>query len=244
VRVGVISPYELSRKGLCSLISSCSNCALVLELPSIPEDLDIARKAQPEVLLFQTSGCVSDLDAVSRLHKLVPKIKILLYVDKADEETELQALRAGACGCISRSIDLNTLLKAFDFVGRGELWVSRHVATRVIEKLAQAESANNTTSNELTCREWEILALLSSGSRNKEIASALSVSENTVKTHLGIIYRKINVDCRLAATLYYFQHARSDGEIPLRSASRRAERKKDDVALIKTSSRPPNEFPS
>jgi DNA-binding NarL/FixJ family response regulator len=197
----------------------------VLELPNIPEDLDIPRKAHPEVLLVQTNGCVSDLDGVSRLHKLVPKIKILLYVDKADEETELQALRAGACGCVSRSIDLNSLLKAFDFIARGELWVSRHVAARVIEKLVQTESANSVPSNGLTCREREILALLATGSRNKEIAGALSVSENTVKTHLGIIYRKINVDCRLAATLYYFQHAKSDGEFPPESASHRTKRK-------------------
>ena len=214
MRVGVISPYELSRKGLCSLISSWSNCALVLELPSIPEDLDILRKAHPEVLLLQTNGCASGFDGVSRLHKLVPKIKILHYVDESDEETELQALRAGARGCVSRSIDLNTLLKAFDTVGRGELWVSRRVATRAVEKLMQTESGNGASSNGLTRREWQILALLATGSRNKEIASALSVSENTVKTHLGTIYRKINVDCRLAATLYYFQHGKSDGDSP------------------------------
>jgi DNA-binding NarL/FixJ family response regulator len=197
----------------------------VLELPSIPEDLDILRKVHPEVLLLQTNGCVSDLDGVSRMHKLVPKIKILHYVDEADEETELQALRAGARGCVSRSIDLNTLLKAFDFVGRGELWVSRRVATQAVEKLVQTESANSTTSNGLTRREWEILALLATGSRNKEIASSLSVSENTVKTHLGTIYRKINVDCRLAATLYYFQHEKSNGEFPFKSASSQAKRK-------------------
>jgi len=225
MRVGVISPYELCRKGLCSLIRSCSNCVLVLELPSIPEDLDIPRKANPEILLLHTGGGVADLDDVSRLHKLVPKLKILLYVDKADEETELLALRAGARGCVSRSIDLNTLLKAFDFVGRGELWVSRQMAARALEKLVLTESANSTTSNGLTRREWEILALLATGSRNKEIASALSVSENTVKTHLGSIYRKINVDSRLAATLYYFEHGKSDGEFPLKSELPWARRK-------------------
>jgi DNA-binding NarL/FixJ family response regulator len=229
VRVGVISPYELARKGLCSLISSCPSCALVLELPNIPEDWEIARKAHPEILLVQTDGSVPDLDSVARLHRLVPKTKILLYVDKPDEEMELRALQAGACGCVSRSIDLNTLLKAFEFIGRGELWISRHAATRAIEKLAQAASPNGATSNELTSREWDILALLATGSRNKEIATALSVSENTVKTHLGAIYRKINVDCRLAATLYYFQHANSNGRIPREPPSNGSRRKPEDV---------------
>jgi DNA-binding NarL/FixJ family response regulator len=107
--------------------------------------------------------------------------------------------------------------------------VSPGAATRAIGALARTESAESTTSNELTHREWEILALLAKGSRNKDIATALSVSENTVKTHLGIIYRKINVDCRLAATLYYFRHARSEEESPRKSATPRAKRKKGDV---------------
>jgi len=68
------------------------------------------------------------------------------------------------------------------------------------------------STNRLTRREWEILASVANGARNKEIANRLSISENTVKTHLLTIYRKIGVDCRLAATLYYFEHAKSNGQ--------------------------------
>ena len=226
MRVGLISPYELTRKALCCLITSSSNYVPVLDLPSIPKDLGILQKAQLEVLLYQTNGGGSDLEVVSQLHLDLPKIKILLILDKSDEETEMEALRAGAFGCISCSINPDTLLKALTVAGRGEVWVSQRVATRAILALAQTQSAESATSQELTCREWEILALLAKGSRNKEIANALSVSENTIKTHLGIIYRKINVDCRLAATLYYFRHAKSHGEIPHKSTSRQAKRKK------------------
>jgi DNA-binding NarL/FixJ family response regulator len=183
-----------------------------LELPTVPEDVEVLRKAQPEVLLFQASGDAADFEIVSRLRNLTPEIKTLLLIDSADEEVEFQAIRAGGCGCISNASDLNTLLKAIAVVGRGEIWVSRRVATQLIRKLAQSETSDGPTSNGLTPREWKVLGLLASGLRNKEIASRLSVSENTVKTHLYTIYRKINVDCRLAATLYYFQNVRSDGE--------------------------------
>jgi DNA-binding NarL/FixJ family response regulator len=74
----------------------------------------------------------------------------------------------------------------------------------------QPETPVSVTSNGLTPREWKVLGLLAGGSRNKEIANRLSVSENTVKTHLYTIYRKISVDCRLAATLYYFQNVKPD----------------------------------
>jgi DNA-binding NarL/FixJ family response regulator len=199
---------------MCALLSSRANFNVVLELPNIPEDMDILLQAQPDILLFHTSGGVSDLEVLSRVCKLTPKIKVLLMLDEPDEEIEFRAIKAGAHGCVSKAIDLDTLFKAIDLIGRGELWISRPKLTRLIGKFAQSDSADRTTLNGLTGREWEILALLAGGSRNKEIANRLSLSENTVKTHLNTIYRKINVDCRLAATLYYFERAKSDRKLP------------------------------
>jgi DNA-binding NarL/FixJ family response regulator len=215
---------------MCALLTSSKKCSVVLELPTIPEDLDALHKAQPEVLLFHTHGSDGDFEALSRLRNQMPEIKVLFFLDAPDEEIEYQAIRAGVCGCVSNASDLDTLLKAIGAVGRGEIWVSRRVATRLINKLAQSEAADSTTSNGLTRREWTVLGLLATGTRNKEIANRLSVSENTVKTHLYTIYRKINVDCRLAATLYYFQHARSDGDYSPKPAPRQAKPKRKDAA--------------
>jgi DNA-binding NarL/FixJ family response regulator len=212
MRLAVISRLSLSRKGLCALLASSKHCSIVLELPGIPEDLEVLRKAQPEVLLYHGNGGAGDFEAVSRLSNLAPEIKTLLLADSADEEMEFQAIRAGGCGCVSNASDLNTLLKALGAVGRGEIWVSRRGASRLIRYLAQAGTPESSTSNGLTPREWKVLGLLATGSRNKEIANRLSVSENTVKTHLYTIYRKIHVDCRLAATLYYFQNVKADEE--------------------------------
>jgi len=228
MRLGIISSYELFRKGLCALIASRPNCSLVLDLPDVPEDLDILRSAQPEVLLLQCNGGAADLEVVSRLHNLLPKVKILLEIDKADEETELLALRAGARGCVSKSISLDTLLRAFVVIGRGEYWVTQGVATHAISKLVHPDTADSTNSSGLTPREWEILALLAKGARNKDIATSLSVSENTVKTHLLTIYRKVNVDCRLAATLYYFEHAKQNGKLHGKAVPAPAKRYKAD----------------
>ena len=230
MRVGVISRLSLSRRGLCALLASSKNCSVVLDLPGIPEDVEVLRKAQPDVLLVHGTGGDSDFEVVSRLHSLTPEIKILLFLDSADEEIEFQAIRARGSGCVSNASDLDTLLKAISAIGRGEIWVSRQVASRLITRLAQSESPDGLSSNGLTPREWKVLGLLASGTRNKEIANRLSVSENTVKTHLYTIYRKINVDCRLAATLYYFQHANSNGKAPPKSAAPRGKLKKNDDA--------------
>ena len=228
MRLGVISRLSLSRKGLCALLTSSKRCSIVLELPCIPEDVEVLRKAHPDVLLLHTSGDAGDFEVISRLRNLMPEIKMLLLLDSADEDMEFQAIRAGVCGCVSNASDLNTLLTAIGAVGRGEIWVSRGVASRLIKNLAHSEGSEASTSNGLTPREWKVLGLLASGSRNKEIANRLSVSENTVKTHLYAIYRKIHVDCRVAATLYYFQNVKADGESSRRSAAPRAKPKTGD----------------
>lgn len=239
MRLGVISRLSLSRRGLCALLASSKACNIVLDLPAVPEDMDVLRKAQPEVLLLHANGSESDFESVSRLRDLTPEIKVLLFMDAADEEMEFQAVRAGSRGCVSNASDLDTLLKAIGVIGRGEIWVSRRVASRLISKMSEAPDTPN--SNGLTPREWKVLGLLASGSRNKEIANRLSVSENTVKTHLYTIYRKINVDCRLAATLYYFQHAKSEGQPSPKAAALAGKQKKKATARPQQDELPPEE---
>jgi DNA-binding NarL/FixJ family response regulator len=211
-----------------------------LELSNVPEDVEILRKAQPEVLLFHVSGGNSDVEVISRLRNLAPEIKVLLFLDAADEELEFQTIRAGGSGCVSNASDLETLVKALGAVGRGELWVSRRGASRIIARLAQAQAPDGPAANGLTTQEWKVLGLLASGSRNKDIANRLSVSENTVKTHLYTIYRKINVDCRLAATLYYFQHVKSDGKSSHTSSEYRAKPKKKATHTVRGDESPSN----
>jgi len=230
MRLGVISRLSLPRKGLCALLTSSKRCSVVLELPGIPEDMEVIRQARPEVLLYHADGDAGDFEVVSRLCSLTPEIKVLLLLDSADEEMELQAIRAGSCGCVSNASDLNNLLKALGVVGRGELWVSRRAASQLIRNLALAETPENSASNGLTPREWKVLGLLASGTRNKEIANRLSLSENTVKTHLYAIYRKIDVDSRLAATLYYFQNAEAHDEASRKSIAPHTKPNPEDVA--------------
>ena len=212
MKLGIVSRSSLSRKGLSAMLASEAGHSVVLDLPSLPDDFEIITKAQTELLLYHPCGEDSDLEKISRLRTLVPKVKILLFLDAADDDTEFRAIRAGCCGCIPRDCDLDVILKAIEVMGRGEIWVNQRVATRFITKLVQSETTDKMSSSGLTRREWEILTMLARGSRNKEIAILLSVSENTVKTHLNTIYRKLDVDCRLAATLYYFRQTKLGGE--------------------------------
>jgi DNA-binding NarL/FixJ family response regulator len=105
---------------------------------------------------------------------------------------------------VSKESEPEILEKALRAVGQGEIWASHRLATLIIMKSLPGKEEEE----ELTQREWEILALVSSGHQNKEIASRLSISSNTIKAHLSAIYKKLQVRTRLGAALHYFQQAK------------------------------------
>lgn len=199
----------------------------VCELSSPIEQLDALRKAQPQILLIEVVDPDEAINWVIKLRKLVPELRTLLLADCDDHDLELKALRGGSCGVVSSQFELKDLERALKAVANGELWVSHHVATSIIEAALSFRQANENDTGDsnriLSRREWEVLTLVSSGYRNKEVAARLGISENTVKTHLQTIYKRLHVDSRLAAALHYYHEEAQ--EQARRSA--RAEFRKD-----------------
>ncbi len=212
VNIGVVSPWTLTRKGLCALLAPIKEARVVLDVDSALENFELIQKSRPDILLLDILSPASDLEIVSQVRKLFPETRIILLVDDADEEFQLRAIRAGARGCVSKRSEPQVLVKSLKVVGQGEIWVSHHMASRIIGEFMRFQDAGQAEPSDLTQREWEILALVANGCRNKEIASRLFISENTIKTHLYAIYKKLQVSNRLGAALYYFHQARQEGD--------------------------------
>ena len=211
--VGVASTHSITRKALCALLASVPQVNKVLEVANPLEHVESLRKIHDGTLLFDAANPAVDLETVARTRKLVPEVKILLLAPGVDEELELRTIKAGAQGCISREADPQFLTKALAAVDRGEVWVSQRVASRIIEEFVRSrdKSDKGLKSSELSSREWEILALVAQGLRNKRIADQLCVCESTIKTHLYSIFQKLAISSRLEATLYYYHHLKRDG---------------------------------
>jgi DNA-binding NarL/FixJ family response regulator len=105
------------------------------------------------------------------------------------------------------------LEEALRVVRQGEVWVSQQASSQLVKKLVHRGGQKENEIEELTRREWETLALVAAGNRNKEIANRLCVSENTVKAHLYAIYRKLHVSTRMGAALFFFQYSSQPGGI-------------------------------
>ena len=218
--IALVSPRRIIRKGLCTLLAQKDSVRIVADVDNAIDSFDLIRRSQPDVLLVECTNLANDLDTLARLRMLLPETKVLLLSESPSEDFECRAIQAGARGCIPKEADLSALDRALQVVGKGEIWVSRHLATHLIESVIRGSEENGAESKALTDREWQILAFVAQGQRNKEIAGHLCVSENTVKTHLAAIYKKLRVTTRLEAELHFFHDSSRNGHGPVASPKR------------------------
>jgi len=136
-------------------------------------------------------------------------IKILLIGNNWSEESQINSLVSGVSGYCEANTFSSSLLKAANTILLGDIWVHRDLVPRIIERLIQLNAAHNlaiappTSTNlpALSQRELAVAKLLGQGENNKIIASALNISERTVKAHLTSIFTKFNVKNRVHLAL-------------------------------------------
>jgi two-component system response regulator DegU len=207
MNIGIISPRVLFRKGLRALLESVRDFQVTLETGRPADAFKLPEFARTKVLLIDALNLVEGFEASAQIQQHSPDTMTLLLTDHTDAELELRAFKAGCQGSISWESRPELLEKALRVVSQGEVWISLQASSQLVNKLVRRASQDDSEIEELTKREWEILVLVAAGNRNKEIASQLCVSENTVKTHLYAIYRKLHVSTRMGAALFFFQHA-------------------------------------
>jgi DNA-binding NarL/FixJ family response regulator len=147
---------------------------------------------------------MSGVDCTRHLKQLCPSLQILILTVYEDNERVFGALKAGASGYLLKRSDPADILHAIQEVKQGGAPMSSQIARRVVQSFR--ETANGTLKDQkLSQREEEILQHLSKGYSTKEIADRLSVSVNTVRTHLQHIYEKLHVRSRTEAVVKFLK---------------------------------------
>jgi DNA-binding NarL/FixJ family response regulator len=218
MNLGVTSPRQLVRKSLCALLTGLDGVSSVLEISSPLDSPELLRKAALDIVLVDAFEPTADLEVLSHLRSVLPGTALLVLIEEhEDQDYQCQAISRGARGFISRDCAPEVLEKALRAMAKGEMWITHRIATRVIGKLLQREPDGSPQQAALSPREHDILALLAEGYRNKEIASMLSVSDNTIRAHIASLYRKLQVSGRVEAALYYYGKGKKNGRPPLTS---------------------------
>ena len=157
--------------------------------------------APPDVVLMDIHlPGMSGIACVGRLRTLLPKLQILMLTRFEESDTIFQALRAGASGYLVKNIPPAEMVQAIEQVHAGGAPMSMQIARKVITHFQGIPKPPDGIDS-LTSREQEVLQLLAKGRLQKNIASTMGISVNTLRSHLRSIYEKLHVHSRSEAML-------------------------------------------
>ena len=208
VKVVLVDDQELVRSGLRRILRRKDGFEIVAECGDGSEVEEAVRRHRPDVVVMDLRmRDVDGIEATRRLtlHATAPPVLVLTTFD--DDELLSGALRAGAAGFVLKDSPAEQLVHAVRTVATGAAVLDPAVTSRVLDAYRSSpHGASAGPPPELTARELDVLCLVGRGLSNAEIASELTISEVTVKSHIGRIFTKLDLRDRAAAIVYAFDH--------------------------------------
>ena len=211
-RVLIAHSHNLFREGLHQILRNEKDVEIVGVAVNGIQIISVINELKPDIVLHDIN--VPGMETAQILSLIKSKgIKSLVITTSTDDNTIIIAIRAGARGYLSVNTSIGDLTKAIRAVHRGEMWIERKMVAKIIEEDAKKDSITKTKRQQvsvkkelLTPREQDVLALLTEGYTNKEIANKLFISEKTVKSHLSNIFKRLDVSGRIKAMVYAIRH--------------------------------------
>ena len=204
IKVVIVEDEERIRSNLALLLEETPGIICVGTCSSGEAALQELPTLQPHVVLMDINlPVISGVECVRQLRELMPQVQVVMLTVYDDSEQIFQALENGASGYLLKRTPPAELLKAIEDVHGGGAPMSSYIARKVVQSFQRRGPSPRETEN-LSKREEEILSYVAKGYINKEIAEALSISPETVRSHLKSIYEKLHVRSRTAAAMKYF----------------------------------------
>lgn len=203
IKVAIVEDSKTTREGLKTIIDLSTEYTCVAACETAEEALRVLPRHEPAVVLMDIQlPVMSGIECVARLKRLLPDVLVIMVTVYEDPERIFSALRAGASGYLLKRSAPEQVLNAIGEVKNGEVPMSGEIARKVIQFFRDQSTASNELEN-LTSREAEVLELVAYGLSNKEIASRIHLSIDSVRWHLKHIYAKLHVHSRTEAALKF-----------------------------------------
>jgi DNA-binding NarL/FixJ family response regulator len=191
IRLLVVDDHAIVRDGIAAIIGSQPDMAVVGEASNGAEAVDAFHNLRPDIMLTDLQMPVKNgVEAIEEIRATAPAARIIVLTTYEGDVQAMRALKAGASGYLLKASLRRELLDTIRAVHAGKRYVLPQIAQEI---------ALHAAGDLLTPREIEILELVAAGKANKLIAWHLSVSEDTIKSHLRSIYSKLDVNDRTQA---------------------------------------------
>jgi DNA-binding NarL/FixJ family response regulator len=214
LRILLADDHVLLRKGMRSLIAARNDMLVVGEASDGFQAIELARTTAPDIVLLDISmpRCTG-LEALPQILRDAPQARIVMLTVSDDEQDLFTAIKRGAFGYLLKSMEPQQLFDLLEGVRRGEAPIAGAMATKMLNEfrlVAPSPTPVLEALDALTAREAEVLKRVANGMTNREVADALSITENTVKVHLRNILEKLHLHNRIQASAYAIRKGLAD----------------------------------
>jgi DNA-binding NarL/FixJ family response regulator len=184
MRVLLADDHALVRAGIRSLLEKIPGVDVMGEASNGREALELIRTELPDLVLMDIAmRDLGGLEALPRITKNFPSVKVVILSAHANEEYVIRALRSGAAGYLLKDAATMELELAISSVAQGKTYLSPSISRTVIDSYLERVGSASSPIEQLTARQREILQLIAEGKNTKEIAGLLEISVKTVEAH-------------------------------------------------------------
>jgi DNA-binding NarL/FixJ family response regulator len=208
VRVIIADSQAIYRVGMQKIFATESDLHIVAQVDKLDNLRTLSLDPPADVLVLEGNLLAGTTDAIPEIVSQFPDLKIIVQTSGSDENHTVELYRKGVRGIIPRAISPELLIRCVRKIAAGETWIDNQSVNWVIEAYrAQAVALTDPRLQpRLSTKELSIIALITQGKRNKEIAFQLGTTEQVIKNYLRKIYEKLGVSDRLELALYCLHH--------------------------------------
>jgi len=205
VRIVVIDDHTLFRRGITALLARVPDFEVVGEAADGFEGIKAVAASRPDVVLLDLHmPGLTGIEAMKAILAENPGTHVVMLTVSEEAEDLMAALRAGALGYLLKNIDSDFLVDSIRRAAIGDSVMSPEMSGKLLRELRAG--TDTTPVPELSPREREIVACLTRGASNKEIARELAIAESTVKIHVQHILRKLELGSRVQVAVWAIEH--------------------------------------
>ena len=193
IKVLIADNHPIVRLGIKQVLESSPDIEIIADVSTTSELFEALNKVAPDVVILEMD--IPEINGIATLRKMkleFPNVKTLMYSGQSEDVYALSTIRAGAFGYLSKTADLDYIVSAVKKVSEGNMFITNELAQRLA--FDEGTQKPRRFFRKLSSREVEVLKLLASGKRNKEVAEGLNLNEKTVSTYKARLMKKLNVD--------------------------------------------------